>query len=122
MKARVITMSAQGEPSVMDFATVEMAPPGPGEVQVRQTAIGLNYIDTYHRSGLYPMALPSGIGVEAAGVVESVGEDVSELAPGDRVAYGGGAPAATPRSATSPPIGWCASPTRSATSRPPLFS
>ncbi len=92
MKARVITVSAPGDPSVMELATVEMAPPGPGEAQVRQTAIGLNYIDTYHRSGLYPLALPSGIGVEAAGVVEAVGDGVSELAPGDRVAYGGGAP------------------------------
>ena len=66
MQARVITVSTHGDPSVMELATVELAPPGPGEAQVRQTAIGINYIDTYHRSGLYPMALPTGIGVEAA--------------------------------------------------------
>jgi NADPH:quinone reductase len=67
-----------------------LPPPGPGEVRIRHTAIGLNYIDTYHRSGLYPLKLPSGVGLEAAGEVEAVGEGVTQLKVGDRVAYGNG--------------------------------
>ena len=70
----------------MQLEDVELPPPGPGMVTVRHHAIGLNFIDTYHRSGLYPLPLPSGIGMEAAGVVEAVGEGV-EFAEGDRVAY-----------------------------------
>jgi NADPH:quinone reductase len=66
--------------------------PGPGEARVRHTAVGVNYIDTYHRTGLYPLPLPSGLGSEAAGVVEAVGPGVKHVAPGDRVAYAGGAP------------------------------
>lgn len=61
--------------------------PGPGEVRLRHTAVGLNFIDTYHRSGLYPVALPSGLGLEAAGVIEAVGANVERLRIGDRVAY-----------------------------------
>src|SRR6202007_2569339 len=61
-----------------------------GQVRLRHTAVGLNYIDTYQRSGLYPMPLPSGLGSEAAGVIEEVGSGVSGLKPGDRVAYAGG--------------------------------
>lgn len=64
--------------------------PGPGEALIRHTAIGLNYIDTYHRTGLYPVDLPSGLGIEAAGVVEAVGSGVTEVVPGDRIAYAGG--------------------------------
>ncbi len=64
--------------------------PGPGEALVRHTAIGLNFIDTYHRTGLYPVDLPCGLGIEAAGVVEAVGPGVTEVSVGDRVAYGGG--------------------------------
>jgi NADPH2:quinone reductase len=79
-----------GGPEVLQWEAVEPAAPGPGEVRVRHHAVGLNYIDTYHRSGLYPVPLPSGIGQEAAGVVEAVGEGVTEVAPGDRVAYAGG--------------------------------
>ena len=74
----------------MKLVDVEVGPPGPGQVRVRQTAIGLNYIDTYHRSGLYPLQFPSGLGLEAAGVVEEVGEGVTSLKPGDRIAYGTG--------------------------------
>ena len=73
---------------------VALPPPGPGEVRIKHTAIGLNYIDTYHRSGLYPLPLPSGIGLEAAGVVEEVGQGVTGLKSGDRVAYGTGTPGA----------------------------
>ncbi len=79
-----------GGPEVLQWETVELATPRAGEVVVRHHAVGLNYIDTYHRSGLYPVELPSGIGLEAAGMVEAVGEGVTELAVGDRVAYAGG--------------------------------
>ena len=75
-----------GGPEVMVIEDVELEPPGPGMVTVSNRAIGLNFIDTYHRSGLYPLPLPTGIGLEAAGVVEAVGEG-ADLAVGDRVAY-----------------------------------
>jgi len=87
---KAIRIAATGGPEVMKLVDVEIGKPGPGEVRVRQTAIGLNYIDTYHRSGLYPVPLPSGIGLEAAGVVEELGEGVTNLAVGDRIAYGTG--------------------------------
>jgi NADPH2:quinone reductase len=88
MKAIIIEKT--GGPEVMEYRDVNLAEPGPGEVRLRHTAIGVNYIDTYHRSGLYPVPLPSGIGLEAAGVVESVGAGVGNLRPGDHVAYGSG--------------------------------
>lgn len=87
---KAIRISETGGPEVMKRVDVDLARPGAGEVRVNQTAIGLNYIDTYHRSGLYPVALPSGIGLEAAGVVEELGPGVTGLAVGDRVAYGTG--------------------------------
>ena len=77
-------------PSVMKLVDVDLGAPGPGELRVRQKAIGLNYIDTYHRSGLYSLAMPTGIGLEAAGVVEASGPGVKGFKPGDRVAYGTG--------------------------------
>jgi NADPH:quinone reductase len=76
-----------GTPDVLQLDTVELPPPGVGEARVRHSAIGVNFIDTYHRTGLYPMPLPSGIGKEGAGIVEAVGEGVTEVAPGDRVVY-----------------------------------
>lgn len=79
-----------GGPEVLEWVDVEVGTPGPGEVRLRHTAIGLNYIDTYHRSGLYPVPLPSGMGLEAAGFVEAVGAGVKDLKPGDRVAYASG--------------------------------
>jgi len=79
-----------GGPEVLRWESVEVPAPAPGEAQVRHHAVGLNYIDTYHRSGLYPVPLPSGIGLEGAGVVHAVGEGVDDLRPGDRVAYAGG--------------------------------
>ena len=88
---KAIRISETGGPEVMKLVDVDIERPGPGQVRVRQTAIGLNYIDTYHRSGLYPVPLPSGIGLEGAGVVEEVGEGVTSLKPGDRIAYGVGA-------------------------------
>lgn len=87
-----IRIHSTGGPDVLVYEQVEVGDPGPGEVRLRQTAIGLNYLDTYHRSGLYPLALPAGIGSEAAGVVEAVGAGVTSLRRGDRVAYCGGAP------------------------------
>ena len=89
-----IRMHATGGPDVLVFEEIEVGDPGPGEVRIRQTAIGLNYIDTYHRSGLYPLPLPTSIGSEAAGVVEAVGQGVTWLRKGDRVAYSGGPPGA----------------------------
>ena len=87
---KAIRMDGTGGPEVMTLVDVEVGKPGPGQVRVRQTAVGLNYIDTYHRTGLYPVQLPSGLGLEAAGVVEEAGEGVTSLKPGDRVAYGTG--------------------------------
>jgi len=90
MKAKAIRMTRTGGPEVLDYVDVEVGEPGPGEARVRQHAIGLNYIDVYFRTGLYPMPLPSGLGQEGAGVVEAVGEGVTHVQPGDRVAYAGG--------------------------------
>jgi NADPH:quinone reductase-like Zn-dependent oxidoreductase len=78
-----------GGPDVLRFEEVAVGEPGPGEARVRHVAVGLNFADTYFRSGLYPVQPPCGIGVEASGVVEAVGEGVSNVAPGDRVAYTG---------------------------------
>lgn len=74
-----------GGPEVIQWRDEELPPPGPGEVRMRHHAVGLNYIDTYHRSGLYPIDLPGKLGSEAAGVVEAVGEGVTDFAVGDRV-------------------------------------
>jgi NADPH2:quinone reductase len=79
-----------GGPEVLVWEEVEVGKPGPGEARVRHTAIGLNFVDIYVRSGLYPVQPPSGLGTEAAGVVEEVGPGVTEVKPGDRVAYAGG--------------------------------
>ncbi|MFW6076545.1 MAG: quinone oxidoreductase family protein [Hyphomicrobiales bacterium] len=87
---KAIRIEETGGPEVMKLVDVDLPPPGPGEVRIRHTAIGLNFIDTYHRSGLYPVKLPSGLGLEAAGVVEDTGEGVTHLKQGDRVAYGNG--------------------------------
>lgn len=87
---KAIRFHQPGGPEVMKYEDIELAAPGKGEVRIRHTAVGLNYIDTYHRSGAYPLPLPSGIGLEAAGVVEAVGEGVTSLREGDRVAYGAG--------------------------------
>ena len=91
-QVKAIQIDKPGPPSAMKFRTVELDEPAKGEALVRHTAIGLNYIDTYHRSGLYALPLPSGIGSEAAGIVEAVGPGVEHVKPGDRVAYAGGAP------------------------------
>jgi NADPH2:quinone reductase len=89
-----IRIHKTGGPEVLQWEEVAVGDPGPGEARVRQTAIGLNYIDTYQRSGLYKLALPSGLGGEGAGVVEAVGAGVTDIKVGDRVAYCGGPPGA----------------------------
>jgi len=90
MLAHAIRFSAHGGPEVLRWETVELPDPGPGEIRIRHHAIGVNFIDTYHRTGLYSVPLPSGLGQEGAGVVEAVGPGVTEFRPGDRVAYCGG--------------------------------
>jgi NADPH2:quinone reductase len=87
-----IRFHEKGGPEVLRVEDLPVGAPGPNEARVRHTAIGVNFIDTYHRTGLYPLTLPSGIGVEGAGVVEEVGPGVKHLKRGDRVAYAGGAP------------------------------
>ncbi|HJL15176.1 MAG TPA: quinone oxidoreductase [Sandaracinaceae bacterium LLY-WYZ-13_1] len=91
---QAIRFHAHGGPEVLRLDDVEVGEPGPGEAVVRHTAVGLNFIDTYHRTGLYPVELPSGLGMEAAGVIEALGEGVDELSVGSRVAYAGGPPGA----------------------------
>ncbi|GIE91970.1 quinone oxidoreductase family protein [Actinoplanes regularis] len=87
--AKAIRFYEPGAPEVMRWESVEVGEPGPGEVRVRHHAVGLNFADTYFRSGLYPAALPAGMGVEGAGVIEAVGPGVADFAVGDRVTYTG---------------------------------
>lgn len=86
-REKVVLVRAPGGPEAMEFAEIEVGAPGPGEVLIRHHAIGLNYIDVYHRSGVYPLAMPAQLGMEGAGVIEAVGEGVTHLAVGDRAAY-----------------------------------
>ena len=86
---KAIRISRTGGPEVLEYVDVDLPPPGPGEVRVRHTVVGVNFIDTYHRSGLYSLPLPTGLGSEAAGVVEAVGPAVTRVQVGDRVAYVG---------------------------------
>src|SRR5947199_3696259 len=88
--AHAIRFEKAGGPEVLSWQDVSVGKPGQGQVRLRHTAVGLNYIDTYHRSGLYSLPMPSGLGSEAAGVVEEIGPGVTGLRPGDRVAYAGG--------------------------------
>lgn len=83
---RTAVVTRTGGPDVIEWTDIDLPMPGPGEVRMRNTSVGLNFIDTYHRSGLYPMALPSGLGMEAAGIIEAVGDDVEDWQVGDRVA------------------------------------
>lgn len=92
---KAIRLHETGGPEVLRWEEVAIGPPGPGEVHLRQTAVGLNFIDVYHRTGLYPLPnLPAIPGMEGAGVVVSVGAEVDDIAPGDRVAYAGLPPGA----------------------------
>ena len=86
---KAIRFDEVGGHDVLKYVDVELPPPGPGQVRVRHTAVGVNFIDTYHRSGLYKLPLPSGLGSEAAGAVEALGAGVTTLKTGDRVAYAG---------------------------------
>jgi NADPH2:quinone reductase len=92
MHARAVRISTQGGPEVMKVEDIPLPDPAEGEVLIRQTIVGMNYLDVYHRSGFYTLPMPSGIGSEAVGVVESAGPGVTDLKVGDRVAYAGGAP------------------------------
>lgn len=92
--SKAIKIYETGGPEVMRWEDVSVGTPGPGEVHLRQNAVGLNFIDVYHRTGLYPLPLPATPGMEAAGRVLSVGPEVKDLQPGDRVAYAGVPPGA----------------------------
>jgi NADPH2:quinone reductase len=87
--AKAVRYHRQGGPEVLQLDDIQVGDPGPGQVRIRHTAIGVNFVDTYQRSGLYPMQLPGIAGNEAAGVVEAVGPGVKDLKKGDRVAYTG---------------------------------
>lgn len=87
---KAIRIVKHGGPEVMEYVDVEVGAPGPGEVRLRQAACGLNFVDVYFRTGLYPQPLPSGLGQEGAGTIEAIGEGVTDFAVGDRVAYGSG--------------------------------
>lgn len=94
IKAKAIRIHEVGGPEVMQWVDVEVPDPGPNEVRVQHHAVGLNYIDVYFRTGLYPQPLPGQLGMEAAGVIESVGSEVKNFKAGDRVAYAGRPPGA----------------------------
>ena len=86
---KAIRIHRPGGPEVFSWDEIELGPPGRGEALIRQSAVGLNFIDTYYRSGMYPLSMPAILGAEGAGVVEAVGDDVTMVKPGDRVAYFG---------------------------------
>ena len=94
MENKVVRIHQTGGPEQMVLDEVEVGEPGPGEIRIRHHAVGLNFIDVYYRTGLYPMALPGTLGMEGAGVVEAVGEGVTHLKPGDRAAYASQPPGA----------------------------
>lgn len=94
MRATQAFIEQNGGPEVIQWHEVDLPAPGPGQVLIRHEAVGLNFIDTYLRTGLYPMRLPGGLGFEAAGVVEAVGDGVTHLVPGQRAASFGGTPGA----------------------------
>ncbi|MDM0012537.1 quinone oxidoreductase [Variovorax sp. J22P168] len=96
MKSKAVRIERNGGPEELKIVEVEVGEPGPGEIRIRHKAVGLNFIDTYQRSGLYPFAMPLYLGMEAAGVVEAVGEGVTHLKAGDRAAY-----------ASAPPGSYC---------------
>jgi NADPH2:quinone reductase len=94
--SKAVRISKHGGPDELELVDVEVGAPGPGEIRISHKAVGLNFIDVYHRTGLYPLAMPAAIGMEAAGVVEAVGEGVTHLKVGDRAAY-----------ASQPPGSYC---------------
>lgn len=90
--ALAVQIRQHGGPEELQLVNVEVGEPGPGEIRIRHKAIGLNFIDVYHRTGLYPLKMPAGIGMEASGVIEAVGAGVTHLKVGDRAAYAGQPP------------------------------
>ena len=84
---KAVTITKNGGPEVLELKDVKLSNPNSDEVLIKNEAIGLNYIDTYHRSGLYPVELPSNIGIEGAGIIEKIGPDVKDFKVGDKVAY-----------------------------------
>ena len=86
---RIVKIEKTGGPEVLKIENIKISDPGPNDVLIETKAMGLNYIDTYHRSGSYPLPLPSGIGVEASGIIKKIGTKVKDLSIGDSVAYGG---------------------------------
>ena len=86
---KAVEINKTGGTEVLEIKEITLDEPGPEEVQIEQKAIGLNYIDTYHRSGLYPLKLPSGIGLEGAGIITKVGENVKNFKVGDKISYAG---------------------------------
>ena len=94
--SKAIRIEKNGGPEVLQLVDVQVGQPGPGEIRIRHKAVGLNYIDVYQRDGLYPLAMPLQLGMEASGVVEAVGEGVAHLKVGDRAAY-----------ASQPPGSYC---------------
>ncbi len=112
---KAIRFDHTGGPDVLTYSDYDLPPPGAGQVRVRHRAIGVNFIDIYHRSGLYPVPLPSGLGSEAAGVIEALGDGVTgfKIASGSAIAAGRWAP--MPRPAMCPPPSWCGCRTSSAT-------
>ena len=99
--AKSIVIKKNGGPEVLELQEVDIKSPGPDEIKVTNHAIGLNYIDTYHRSGLYPLPLPSGIGLEAAGKVDEIGSNIKDFNKGDNIAY-----ASMPIGAYSQPVSY----------------
>lgn len=92
--SKAVRIRQTGGPEVLELDDVQVGQPGPGEIRIRHRAVGLNFIDVYHRTGLYPLPMPAGIGMEAAGEVVAVGEGVTHLKPGDRAAYASQPPGA----------------------------
>ena len=86
---RIVEIEKTGGPEVLQVKNIKLEKPNPDEVLIEHKAIGLNYIDTYHRSGLYPLQLPSGIGAEASGIIKEIGSQVKDFTVGDRVCYAG---------------------------------
>ena len=86
---RIVKIEKTGGPEVLKIENIKISDPGPNDVLIETKAMGLNYIDTYHRSGSYPLPLPSGIGIEASGIIKKIGSKVKDLSVGDNVAYGG---------------------------------
>ena len=118
--AKAIRMHQHGGPEVLRWEEVDPGTPGPGEALVRHEAVGLNYIDIYHRSGLYPLpALPATPGMEAAGVVEAIGPGVSRWPWATAWPMPASRPGPTPRSAAFRPTAWCSSPRAYQRCRPP---